>query len=474
MLQLQSVYTEAWQRLEQEIDRYTRRIEAGDPALPGLLHRQRAAQDAQEAIQRELDRLDALVANTTRRMQANAVAGAHQGVTEMVAAQNARIAANLRMPNLRAVESLIGFASDGSPLLDVLASASGGRAEEMTALLARNVALGINPMVTALQMRDQFQTAQIRARTIARTETVRAFREASHLSMEANNDVIDGWIWLSALSARTCAACFAMHGTFHPISERLQDHPNGRCVAAPHVRDTPLPPVNGEARFRQLTEAQQRATLGPARYQAWQDGRVGFTDLVGVRRSPRWGDSIHVRSLDAALSGASPIVNVVERAVVSEVAGAADRSPVPILTEVVGALASGEWRPEREDATLVGTIGDAAWAEIQDRTSVRQVYAIPRTWGHVSGSHEGQFDLGVAQSLVPNILGDPDAIYRASKDVSLRFAGRFDDSHSLIATIKALPEAGELWLESMYVTGNKRLLRPSWANTLIYRRPEES
>lgn len=297
MQQLQAAYEASWQRLQQEIDRYTQRIERGDPLLPGLLHRRQAAAEAQQAIAAEIERLNRAAEAHTVAMQQQAVGNAHTGVQEMVAAQDARIAGYLRRPNFSAVESLIGFASDGSPLADVLEHASRGQARAMVDLLAQNVALGVSPMVTARQMRDQFGTVLRRAQTIARTETVRAYREASHLSMEANDDVLDGWIWLSALSARTCVACFAMHGTFHPLSERLQDHPNGRCTAAPHVKGTPKPTPNGAERFRQLTLEQQRAALGNAKYTAWQDDAFDFKDLARVHESDRWGRSVRERSL---------------------------------------------------------------------------------------------------------------------------------------------------------------------------------
>lgn len=286
----------SWQRLQQEIDRYTRRIAQNDPLLPGLLHRRQAAQDAQYVIEAEIERLNQLVASVTTDMQQNAVGNAHMGMQDMVDAQ-ARTLTFLRRPNFAAVESLIGYASDGSPLLDVLEDASRGRAAAMVDLLAQNIELGINPRVIARQMRDQFGTVLARAQTIARTETVRAFREAGHLSMEANDDVISGWIWICRLSARSCVACFAMHGTWHPLNERLQDHPNGTCTAAPHVRGMPRPIPSGEDRFAQLTVAQQRASLGRAKYSAWQDGAFDFRDLAGVHRDRRWGKSLRERSL---------------------------------------------------------------------------------------------------------------------------------------------------------------------------------
>lgn len=296
MQQMASVYRASLARLQAEIDRYTLRIAAGDPYTPGLLYRRQAAWDAIDAIDAEIHRLNRAAEGLTVAMQERAVSQAHQSIQEMVNAQ-VRVETFLRRPNFRAVESLIGFASDGSPLRDVLASASRGQAQAMANLLAQNVALGVSPMVTARQMGEQFGTVLRRAQTIARTETVRAFREAGHLSMQANEDIIDGWIWLSSLSTRTCVACFAMHNTWHPNSERLQDHPAGLCVAAPAIRGRPRPTPNGGERFAQLTEAQQRRILGNAKYTAWRDGAFDFGDLAGTYTDPRWGNSVRERSL---------------------------------------------------------------------------------------------------------------------------------------------------------------------------------
>lgn len=449
MQHLRTVYEASWQRLQQEIDRYSQRIEQGDPLLPGLMHRRQAARDAQQAIAVEIDRLNRLAAMQTTAMQQHAVGGAHQSVQEMVAAQDTQVATFLRRPNFQAVESLIGFASDGSPLLDVFNRRSNGQAAAMTNLLAQNVALGISPIVTARQMRDQFGTVFAHAKTIARTETVRAYRESSHLSMEANDDVLDGWTWICRLSARSCVACFAMHGTFHPLSERLQDHPNGTCTAAPHVRGAPRPAPNGGERFAQLTLDQQQAALGKAKYAAWQDGAFDFRDLAATHRDRRWGNSIRERSLSSLVGE--------------------DRARG--YTETARLLARGEWKPNRDDATLIGAVGDAAWSEIRRHSTVRQVYAIPETWDHIGGRRIGQIDIGTAQEMLPSILNDPAMVIRAGRDdSSLLLVGRWDEQYALVVAVK--PVRNELWLATMYKTSQKRLDRLVRQGNVVFRRKE--
>jgi hypothetical protein len=85
----------------------------------------------------------------------------------------------------------------------------------------------------------------------ARTVQMEAYRETSHATME-QNDYIDGWTWWAQLDEATCTgpgSCTEMHGTFHPMTERLSDLTlhiwNDRCVELPHVVGDENP-VTGE------------------------------------------------------------------------------------------------------------------------------------------------------------------------------------------------------------------------------------
>lgn len=304
MLQMMRVWRDAWDRLEREIADYSARIEAGDPLRPGLLYRREMAGELQRLIAAELERLAAAAGGQAVSLQREAVSQAFESVQEMVAAQSRQVALELRRPSMMAVEALIGYANEGTPLREVLTSASAGRAEQMAAVLAQNVALGVNPDVTTRQLRQQFETTLTQAQTIARSETLRAYRTASQLTMQANEDVIDGWIRIEACDDRTCAACWALHGTFYRLREAAAEHPNGRMVLAPRVRGAAVNVTPGAERFAELSAEKQRAILGKAKYQAYVDGALRLTpsgegSVVGRAVSPRWGASIGVRSLRA-------------------------------------------------------------------------------------------------------------------------------------------------------------------------------
>lgn len=316
LLRIQAVYFDSFARLQQEVERYTARIAQDDPFLPGLLHRRRAAQDAQAEIARLLLESARSAAQVAQNMQVAAVGSAFDSVRDMVAVQDEGVAVWLRRPNQRAIEMLLGAASDGSPLLDVFASATNGQAESLARLLAQNVALGINPRVTARQMHHQLGVAAVRAQTIARTETLRAYRAASLMTMQANDDVLDGWIRVEACDRRTCAACFALHGRFYRLDESPDEHINGRMTLVPKVKGTTNTIAPGIDRFAALSPDVQRGVLGHAAYEAYRDGAFVLNDLVGRTHSDQWGTSIHVRSLRSAIGEgkAKRYIEIIQRA----------------------------------------------------------------------------------------------------------------------------------------------------------------
>ena len=89
--------------------------------------------------------------------------------------------------------------------------------------LVRGLVAGRNPRTTAARVVKRaeggFNGGLARALTISRTETLDAYRTAAAASHKANEDVLRGWVWVAALSDRTCPACLGMNGTEHPLRE---------------------------------------------------------------------------------------------------------------------------------------------------------------------------------------------------------------------------------------------------------------
>lgn len=190
--------------------------------------------------------------------------------------------------NTRAVEAAAGHASDGSPLATLLNEAGRRAGEQARLALVSGVAEGASADVIARRFRDAFGGGMSRALTIARTETLRSYREAAREVYRASSDVLEGWVWTASFSRRTCAMCLAMHGKVFSVEERLESHPNCRCVQVPLVEGVEAPKP-GEAWLEAQAEEIQRAVLGDAKFELFKSGRLKLNDLVGERRDRRWG-----------------------------------------------------------------------------------------------------------------------------------------------------------------------------------------
>lgn len=186
-----------------------------------------------------------------------------------------------------------------SQLLGGLAPAA---QEAVSKALISGLAQGKNPRVVARMMRDALGQNLTRALTIARTETLRAYREASR-EVYLGSDLVTAQQWVCALDRRSCAACIALHGTIIPVNEPLPAHPNCRCTVAPVVQGGPRI-SSGVSWFRAQSAELQQQVLGPSRYQAYASRRITLPDLVHLRRSAVWGDSAGVASLTQAAQNA--------------------------------------------------------------------------------------------------------------------------------------------------------------------------
>jgi SPP1 gp7 family putative phage head morphogenesis protein len=225
-----------------------------------------------------------------------------QDTTRLIAAQiGDELAASVSsVVPADAVIELVGQLQRASPLLRLEGI---GRSREVTTMvdgmgreLIRGVARGHHSRRIASAIHQRTGIPLTRARTIARTESFRAHREASRMGYQRNR-AVDQWRWTAGLGARTCAACWAMHGRLFDTDTPMGTHPNCRCtmtpVVAQRVREEfgmgPGPVfVDGPARFADLPAAMQRQILGPGRFEQYQGG-VPLGGFVQERRTREWG-----------------------------------------------------------------------------------------------------------------------------------------------------------------------------------------
>lgn len=257
-------------------------------------------------IEAELRRFAAMADELTTAGQLQAVRAAQENTGELVrrgaqAARQPELVGMFNRLGREAVQDLVGFAADGSPLRELFDALGPRVSLGVQDALVTAVATGIGPRETARLVRQQFGMGLARALTIARTEQIRAYREASRRSYAENADLLDGWVWLSAHDGRTCPSCWAMHGSRHPVTETLDDHPNGRCTMVPIVKGHDPEIRTGDELFKELPPAQQEKILGKAAHLAYQAGAVRLSDFVGRRDDPAWGTMRYARSLTEIL-----------------------------------------------------------------------------------------------------------------------------------------------------------------------------
>lgn len=244
------------------------------------------------------------------------VVDAAQGHVDLIASQyppDERTVARGRL--LRAdpeqIKAIVGRTQDR--VTKTLFPLPGDADEVIRRRLVRGVAQGQNPRVVARRMvvgvRKDFNQALTRAMNIARTEMLDAHRAAAGVVQGNNADVLEKWMWSSALDRRTCPACFGMHGSEFPISTPgPDDHQCGRCqripvtkswadLGFPNLVEPPsLMPDAGDV-FGALSRADQLNIMGQARLDLYDAGNITLSDLVRSRSNPGWRDSIEVTPL---------------------------------------------------------------------------------------------------------------------------------------------------------------------------------
>lgn len=200
----------------------------------------------------------------------------------------------------------------GAPLGQLLDQLPGHAAEAARGTLIEGVALGHGTRRIAADLKQAFAGNLVRALRISRTETIGAYRRSAIARYQSASNVVTEWVWVASLSARTCAACIAQHGSRHPLDEAFASHPACRCSPAPVSRswaelgfadipETRLDVESGETWFARQPATTQKQILGPGKHTAYIEGRIALTDLVEPTSSPVWGAGLRERSLRAAL-----------------------------------------------------------------------------------------------------------------------------------------------------------------------------
>lgn len=290
--QIVAAYGQAYKRIKRNLDTLlldiAKKREAGSDISIGRLAERERLTAILAQIEAEINKFSRRAEGIITSAQEDVINRALKDAPALIRA--ATLQASFNTIPRGAMESLIGSLSEGSPLSDLLGQLGPQARQAVEQALSAGLLQGQSINGIAREMREAFGGNLTRAKTIARTEIIRSYRAASLEIYRQNRDILRGWMWTCSLGPRSCAACFAMHGTEHTMDETLDDHVNGRCTMIPITRDGYLPQVqSGQEAFDSLTTEQKQTILGKAGYAAYSRGEVRLRDFVGVHTDARWG-----------------------------------------------------------------------------------------------------------------------------------------------------------------------------------------
>lgn len=310
-------YGTAYQRLQGDIEALLAAIAALESPTWGQVQRLSLYRALLAAIEDQVGRYAIIAENEIAQGVEASITAALRDSQRLVAAalpgfDPVRLRAAWATLNPEAVMAMAGFLGDDSPLYVSLRRLGADVAAIVADHLRDGIVLGYNPRKVARLIRDSTGQGLTWSLNTARTANLWAYRTANHASYQANSHVVEGWVWWAELgSGRTCLSCVNMHGSLHPLDEVLNDHHSGRCTPLPQTRSyrelgldvaEERPAITtGEAWFRGLPAAEQRAIMGPAMYDAWKAGQFTFADLSAAYTDDVYGPMLREASLKGLL-----------------------------------------------------------------------------------------------------------------------------------------------------------------------------
>lgn len=258
-------------------------------------------------IEEEIGRLTGSAERFITTAQRSAAQLASQHALGMVGVQEASLVTAWNRINPEAIQSMVGRLSDGSPLRTYLDGLTTKTSTAIEKALIDGIGRGQNPQQMANALAAETDMAAWKLAQTTRTAILGSYRQASLDSYKANEDILDGWVWVASLSDRTCASCLDNHLRVFPISEQFfAAHISCRCSPAPLVKGVDFPIAEtGEDWLAKQNEKAQNAILGKTGGAEYRAGDLALQDFQSLRKDAKWGDSYNAASLDQARMNAA-------------------------------------------------------------------------------------------------------------------------------------------------------------------------
>lgn len=303
-----NAYLDIERRAEALLDQIRKLRANGEAVNLAKLHRLERFQRLGNDIEAQFERFGTNVATVVERAQSEALTMGNQAATKMGRAgikNSVLVGGSWNRVPVESLESLVGFFQDGSPLKDFFDTFGRFASQEGQSVLEKAVITGQNPRQTKKQLGDALGTTGSQSLTIARTEQLRAYREAGTANYQANDDVVESVTRIEELDELTCIVCIDECGQSRPVTESFEPHPNCRGTDVPNVRGDDTKAPDGKEWFDKLSPEEQETTLGPKRYELWKDGQVELSDFNKRTVDERWGAMRTVGSIEYAKEQAS-------------------------------------------------------------------------------------------------------------------------------------------------------------------------
>lgn len=318
--ELAKAYELTWNKLRPELDAITKKYwqakQAGEPISPSWLFRQERYKALMKQCEDELTQLSKSGANITNSQVKDAINMGQEHAQQLTLTALGEAPAGLsitwtKLP-VKAVETIVSNLTDNSPVSKLLNRYGKEAAQGIKNELITGISMGKNTKVIAANIKRQFGRHLQNIDTVVHTETMRAYRTTQLQNYNENSNVVEAWIWHSALHGNSCIGCVSMHGTIHKLDDALEDHPSGKCSRIPttktwaelfpnldlsHVKETRVQIKTGAELFKEFPDDKQLRLLGNTKYKAYKKGDLAIEDIAGVRHSDEWGDTVKIKNL---------------------------------------------------------------------------------------------------------------------------------------------------------------------------------
>lgn len=296
-------YGQTYKRVTDEAKRLAKdlaRLPETEPDRQDIEAKMRRIEAIQAQVKAEMDQFAQVAETTIVTSQREAVEEGAKSAGSLLeqAAEKTGFAIQFDRLPTEAYERFIGMTATGSPLRKLFEQFGADAADRIIDEIATGIAAGWNPTRIAKRLKKVMGGDLTRALTVARTETLRAYRDAAR-SVYNSSPTVKRMRWIASFSTRTCALCFAMHGKTFPVSgEIVSTHPNCRCTFIPVIEELddqePLPPA--EPYLNSLPEEDLIGIMGKQKAEAYLAGRFKLDDLIGRRVDKDWGVIYYERS----------------------------------------------------------------------------------------------------------------------------------------------------------------------------------